>query len=70
MVARARPAGTGPKARQTPLVRVSIGLPPDVHETLGRLARERKVSLGWIVRDATEKYLADRWPLFRSDDQP
>ena len=28
------------------------------------IAREKKVSLAWVVREAAEKYVADRWPLF------
>jgi predicted transcriptional regulator len=45
-------------------IRVSIGFPSDVHETLDRIAKEKKVSLGWVVREAVDKYLADKWPLF------
>ena len=35
-----------------------------VYETLEQIARERKVLLSWVIRDAAEKYIADRWPLF------
>jgi predicted DNA-binding protein len=49
---------------ESPAVRASISFPPDVYETLETIAREKKVSLAWVVREATEKYLADRWPLF------
>jgi metal-responsive CopG/Arc/MetJ family transcriptional regulator len=45
-------------------VRASISFPPDVYETLEGIAKEKKVSLAWVVRDAAEKYIADRWPLF------
>jgi hypothetical protein len=31
---------------------------------LDRIAREKKVSLAWVLRDAAEKYLSDKWPLF------
>lgn len=44
--------------------RVSVTLPRDVHDTLERIAREKKVSVAWVMRDATEKYIADKWPLF------
>jgi predicted transcriptional regulator len=44
--------------------RVSVTLPPEVHETLERIAREKKVSLAWVMRDAAEQYIANKWPLF------
>ena len=48
-----------------PAVRATISFPSDLYETLGRIAKEKKVSLAWVVRDAAEKYVADKWPLFR-----
>lgn len=47
-------------------VRLSISFPPEMHETLEIIAREKKVSLAWVVRDAAEKYIEDKWPLIRS----
>jgi metal-responsive CopG/Arc/MetJ family transcriptional regulator len=44
-------------------VRASISFPNEVYETLETIAREKKVSLAWVVRDAAEKYIADKWPL-------
>ena len=41
-------------------VRASISFPPDLYETLENLAKQKKVSLAWVVRDAAEKYIADR----------
>lgn len=46
-------------------VRASISFPTSVYENLEIIAREKKVSLAWVVRDAVERYLADKWPLFR-----
>jgi predicted DNA-binding protein len=46
-------------------VRASISFPPDVYETLEVIAKEKKVSLAWVVREATEQYIADKWPLFK-----
>ena len=46
-------------------VRASISFPPDVYETLRGIAKEKKVSLAWVVREAAEKYITDKWPLFR-----
>jgi len=40
------------------LVRASISFPPDLYETLEKLAKQKKVSLAWVVRDAAEKYIA------------
>jgi metal-responsive CopG/Arc/MetJ family transcriptional regulator len=44
--------------------RASASLSSAVYETLEQIAREKKVSLSWVIRDAAEKYIADRWPLF------
>ena len=48
------------KTQSTPAVRASISFPPDLYETLEKLAKQKKVSLAWVVRDAAEKYVADR----------
>jgi predicted DNA-binding protein len=52
------------KAESRAQVRATISFPPDVYETLEVIAKEKKVSLAWVVRDASEKYIADKWPLF------
>lgn len=44
--------------------RSSISFPPEVYKTLEELAKRQKVSIGWVVREAVENYLADKWPLF------
>jgi len=41
-------------------VRASISFPRDIYEVLERLARLKKVSLAWIVRDAVERYVAEQ----------
>jgi hypothetical protein len=46
------------KIQNTPAVRASISFPPDLYETLEELAKEKRVSLAWVVRDAAEKYVA------------
>ena len=28
------------------------------------IAKEKKVSLAWVVREAADKYIAEKWPLF------
>jgi len=52
------------KAQSGATVRASISFPPDLYETLETIAKEKKVSLAWVVREATEKYIAEKWPLF------
>ena len=44
-------------------VRATISFPPEVYESLEGIARQKKVSLAWVVREAAEQYLADKWPL-------
>ncbi|WP_296752873.1 ribbon-helix-helix domain-containing protein [Thiobacillus sp.] len=46
-----------------PIVRVSVSLPRGLHAELEQIARDKKVSLAWVIRDAAEKYVADQWPL-------
>jgi metal-responsive CopG/Arc/MetJ family transcriptional regulator len=41
-----------------PYVRASISFPSNLYATLEELAKQKKVSLAWVVRDATEKYVA------------
>jgi predicted DNA-binding protein len=53
------------KAQSNAQVRATISFPPDVYETLETIAKEKKVSLAWVVREASEKYIADKWPLFK-----
>jgi predicted DNA-binding protein len=57
------------KTQNTPTVRASISFPPDVYETLEVIAKEKKVSVAWVVRDAAEKYIAERWPLFAKSSE-
>ena len=58
--------GDGKKTAQTTSqVRATISFPPRVYETLEMIAKEKKVSLAWVVREATEKYIADKWPLLK-----
>ena len=48
------------------MARMSVGFPPELFHTLERIADQQKVSVAWIVRDAAEKYVSDRWPLLAS----
>ena len=49
----------GMKSQRTSLVRASISFPPDLYDTLEEIAKQKKVSLAWVVREASERYVAD-----------
>jgi len=53
------------KGESTAQVRATISFPPEVYEILEVIAKEKKVSLAWVVREAAEKYIGDKWPLFK-----
>lgn len=53
------------KGRKSAMSRVSVTLSPDVHATLEQIAQQKKVSVAWVMRDAAELYIADKWPLFK-----
>lgn len=57
------------KAQSPPWVRASISFPLDLYETLEEIAKQKKVSLAWVVRDATDMYITDKWPLFAKEGQ-
>jgi predicted DNA-binding protein len=48
-------------------VRATISFPSGHYETLEEIAKQKKVSLAWVVREATEQYITDKWPLFAKD---
>jgi metal-responsive CopG/Arc/MetJ family transcriptional regulator len=48
-------------------LRASVSFPRELHATLEVIAKERRVSLAWIVRDAAEQYVAQKWPLLSSE---
>lgn len=47
------------KVRGPRAVRASVSFPRNVYGSLGAIARRKKVSLAWVVRDAAEKYVAE-----------
>ena len=53
-----RKKADGAKTQSTALVRASISFPPDLYQTLEDIAKQKKVSLAWVVRDAAERYVA------------
>lgn len=50
-------------------VRATISFPAEVYETLETIAKQKKVSLAWVVREAAEQYLATKWPLLRGQGE-
>lgn len=63
----AKPKGKEPcmKSRSESSVRASISFPQELYRTFEELAKHKKVSLAWIVRDAAEKYVIDQQLLTR-----
>ena len=59
----------GQKRKQKPApaegasIRATISFPSEIYQTLEDIARQKKVSLAWVVREASEQYIADKWPL-------
>ncbi len=43
--------------------RASVSFPPELYRTLEEIAKQKKVSVAWVVRDAAERYVAAQWPL-------
>jgi predicted DNA-binding ribbon-helix-helix protein len=50
--------------------RASASLPPDTYATLQDIAKQKKVSVAWVIREAAEKYIAEQWPLFEKASPP
>jgi hypothetical protein len=65
------PVSRGAKRKQTSMpaegtsVRATISFPSGMHRILEDIARQKKVSLAWVVREAAEQYIAGKWPLFK-----
>jgi predicted DNA-binding protein len=53
-----------PTGRRSQSPRTSVTFPPDLYETLERLAKRKKVSVAWVVREAAERYVDEQSPLF------
>jgi hypothetical protein len=55
--------GETSKTRRDSAPRASVTFPPELYEMLEAIARSKKVSVAWVVRDAAEQYVVERWPL-------
>jgi hypothetical protein len=62
-----RSRAQSPKAQKKAAVRASITFPPDLYVNLEVIAKQKKVSLAWVVRDATEKYVTDNLSLLAKE---
>jgi metal-responsive CopG/Arc/MetJ family transcriptional regulator len=60
--------GRTKKKNTTLAPRISVTFPPDLYRNLEQMAKQKKVSVAWVVRDAAEKYVADQWPLFKGQE--
>jgi hypothetical protein len=47
------------KTQSASFVRASISFPAGIFQSLKALAKQKKVSLAWVVREATERYVAE-----------
>lgn len=52
-------------AKPPKTVRTTVSMPAKDYEHLERLAKQKKVSVAWVVREAVDQYLAAELPLFR-----
>ena len=52
------------KERADGPVRVSVSLNPEDYVEIKGIAKEKRVSIAWVVRDAVADYLDARTPLF------
>jgi len=53
----------GKRPTEGATVRATISFPSEIYQTLEHIARQKKVSLAWVVREASDQYIAAKWPL-------
>lgn len=52
------------KEKAVASTRTSVTLPSEIYTSLESIAKQKKVSMAWVMRDAAEKYVSEQWPLF------
>lgn len=59
-------------ARKSKTARTSVSLPAEHYAELEQIAVQNRVSVAWVIRDAVDRYLTTRNPLFhrRSETNP
>jgi metal-responsive CopG/Arc/MetJ family transcriptional regulator len=50
-------------------IRASVSFPPDLYASLEEIARHKKVSLAWVIREAAERYAAVERPLVEPEEK-
>ena len=56
------------KEASSAATRASVTFPTALYQALEEIARLKKVSVAWVVRDAAERYVAEQYPSRRSRD--
>lgn len=56
---------TKPKAS----VRTTVSVPADDYAELEQIAKRKKVSVAWVVRDCIDRFLRTEAPLFRGAEE-
>lgn len=59
-----RGIGKRPRAKKIGTVRASASYPRELYEMFEQIAKGKRVSVTWVIRDASEKYVSDKWPVF------
>jgi hypothetical protein len=57
-----------PEAEPLGSVRATISFPAEQYAIIEEIAKQKKVSLAWVVRDAVDSYLDNKWPLFKQSE--
>lgn len=47
--------------------RTSVSLKHTDYEHIAQIAAQKKVSIAWVIREAVEKYLEAKAPLFKAE---
>jgi len=50
------------KGLSSATIRASVTFPTALFQLLEEIARLKKVSVAWVVRDAAERYVAEQYP--------
>ena len=51
-------------------MRASVSFPSDLYESLEEIARHKKVSLAWVIREAAERYAAVERAMLKPEGKP
>jgi predicted DNA-binding ribbon-helix-helix protein len=51
-------------------IRASVSFPSDLYASLEEIARTKKVSLAWVIREAAERYAAIERFSIKTEEKP